>query len=341
MSQFIQRILFPTDFSSCAEGAYRHAAWLALRFGAELHVLHVVESEAAPERAWPEEPGTGHLQITLTDVCEDLGLPAPVEAGDDSLGDSWDDIELVETEVVGRDPAEAILDVAADEDVDLVVMGTHGRRGWRRGALGSVAEAVARRAPCPVLTVRPLDAPGGVAWPPRRVLAAVDGETLGLDAGGAVLYDDPVVPASVLWAARLAVAYGAPLDLLYVAPVARLTAVGPHADARARTEARQRLIGMSYMLRDALADDSVGGLRVHIAVRSGPTAETIDTVAAENGAHLLVVGTHGRQGAGRVLLGSVAETVTRTAPCPVLVVRNALTERDRPSAEAVHAKGVS
>ena len=80
MSPIIKRILFPTDYSPCAEGAYRHAAFLAERFGAELHVLHVVESEAAPAREWPEAPGTGRLQITMADVCEDLGLPAPADA---------------------------------------------------------------------------------------------------------------------------------------------------------------------------------------------------------------------------------------------------------------------
>ena len=342
MSQPIQRILFPTDFSPCAEGAYRHAAFLAERFGAELHVLHAVESEAAPERDWPEAPGTGHLRITMADVCQDLGLLAPV--CDEDAGDPFDLDGVVETEVVGRDPAEAILDVAVDEEADLVVMGTHGRRGWRRGVLGSVAEEVARHAPCPVLTVRPLDAPGGVAWPPRRVLAAVDGEAFGVDPDGVPREDvgAPTIPASVLWAARLAVAYGAPLDLLYVAPAARLTAAGPQADARARTEARQRLLGLSYALHDAIAEEPLAGrLRVHATVRQGPAAETIATVADENRAHLVTVGTHGRRGASRVLLGSVAEAVVRTAPCPVLVVRDALAEGGRELAEPSHVEATS
>ena len=77
----VHRILFPTDFSACAEGAYRHAAWLAERFGAELHVLHVVEDDVAPERDWPDAAGTGHLQISLADVCKDLGLPTPSPDG--------------------------------------------------------------------------------------------------------------------------------------------------------------------------------------------------------------------------------------------------------------------
>jgi nucleotide-binding universal stress UspA family protein len=142
----VRRILFPTDFSACAEGAFRHAAWLADRFGAELHVLHVVEDEA-PERAWPDTTGTGALQISVADVCEDLRLPPPAP-------EATFDVGVVEAEVAGHDVPGAVLDYAVDEEADLVVMGTHGRHGWRRGALGSVAEAVARRAPCPVLTLR-------------------------------------------------------------------------------------------------------------------------------------------------------------------------------------------
>lgn len=298
----IQRILFPTDFSACAERAYRHAAYLADRFGAELHVLHVVENEAAPERAWPDT--LGGVQITLADVYADLGLPLPTERADI---DPVDLIEVVETEVVGRKAAPTILDVAYDEEVDLIVMGTHGRTGWRRGVIGSVAEAVTRRAPCPVLTVRPTDAADG-PWPPTRVLVAVDVDQQ-LDE----------TPAAALWAARLAEAYHATLDLLHVTEPVVLGLDGPAEAAQARTLARHDLLDLAGALRDAMPR-----LPVHAVVRTGEAAPTIRAVVAEAGTHLVVVGTRGRRGAERALLGSVAEAVVRTAPCPVLVVRDAL-----------------
>jgi nucleotide-binding universal stress UspA family protein len=311
----VRRILFPTDFSACAEGAFRHAAWLADRFGAELHVLHVVEDEA-PERAWPDTTGTGALQISVADVCEDLRLPPPAP-------EATFDVGVVEAEVAGHDVPGAVLDYAVDEEADLVVMGTHGRHGWRRGALGSVAEAVARRAPCPVLTVRALGDVG--EWPPRRVLAAVDADAL----------DGGAVPPSVQWAAGFARAYHAGLELLHVAPPPHLTPSGPAEAARARRRARQALRALAEALRDGGAAPE----RVHVVARTGDPADLIAAAAGEAGVHLVAVGTHGRRGIGRVLLGSVAEAVVRTAPCPVLVVPDRLAEAERaPTARASAAR---
>ena len=310
----IQRVLFPTDFSACAEGAYRHAAWLADRFGAELHVLHVVEDPDAPERDWPEAAGTGHVRISLADVCEDLGLPLPPPAHD---YDPYDLVEVVEAEVVGRKAPDAILDYVHDEEIDMVVVGTHGRRGWRRGVLGSVAEAVARRAPCPVLTVRPLDAPGDGAWPPSRVLLAVDAVPYdGFDEGDA--------PTAARWAAGLSVAYHAPLEVVHVTSPAVAALGGAAESERVRTRAREAL----ETLADALRRETDSDLPVTVTVRTGDPADSVRAVAEEARTHLLVVGTHGRSGPGRALLGSVAEDLIRTAPCPVLVARDALAMPD-------------
>lgn len=309
----IQRILFPTDFSACAEGAYRHAAWLADRFGAELHVLHVVEDDSAPERDWPSASGLGHVRISLADVCEDLGLPLPPPAED---YDPYDLVEVVEAEVVGRRAPDAILEYVHDEEIDLIVLGTHGRRGWRRGVLGSVAEAITRRAPCPVLTVRPLDAPGEGEWPPHRVLLAVD--ALPIDG-----FDEDDVPAAARWAAQLAVAYHAPLEIVHVTSPAVLALGGPGEAGQVRTQARHAL----QALADTLRRDTDSDLPVTITVRTGDPADAIRAVAEEVRTHLLVVGTHGRRGPSRALLGSVAEALVRTAPCPVLVARDALAER--------------
>ncbi len=297
MTPTIQRILFPTDFSACAEGAYRHAAWLADRFGAELHVLHVVESDDAPVRDWPESAGTGHLRLSLADVAEQLGLPAPADAHDPT-----DVVEVVETEVVGPSAPEAILDYAHDEEVGLIVMGTHGRRGWQRSLLGSVAEQVLRKAPCPVLTVRPPETPVETAWPPGRVLLALD----------AVPADGAPLPAAARWAARLAVAYRAPLEIVHV--------VHPPDTLRVRERAGAAL----RALGERLAAGADAELTVTAALRGGDPVEAVRTLAAETRTHLVVVGTHARAGTTRVFAGSVAEDLARTAPCPVLVARDAL-----------------
>ena len=308
MPPTLDRILFPTDFSACAEGAYRHAAWLAERFDAELHVLYVVEDEAAPERAWPDTPGSGHVQISMADVADDLGLPEQLA---DQVAEPDSPIEVIETEVVGRKAPDAILDYVTDEEIELVVIGTHGRQGWRRGVIGSVAESVVRRAPCPVLTVRPLDAPGQGEWPPRRVLLAADALPTGAD---------EAVPTTARWAARLAVAYGARLDIVHVTTPIRVGVSRPSDAAQVRSREHQALLVLADQLRDEAGTD----LEIDVTVRSGDPATAIRTAAEEAGTHLLVVGTSARQGASRALLGSVAETLIRTAPCPVLVARDAL-----------------
>jgi nucleotide-binding universal stress UspA family protein len=99
-----------------------------------------------------------------------------------------------------------------------------------------------------------------------------------------------------------------------------LTPFGPEHAAKERTKARE-LLGL---LAEAIRSESGVSLRIDIAVRTGDPTETIRAVAAENGAHLVVVGSHGRQGVKRAVLGSVAESVLRTAECPVLVVPNDL-----------------
>jgi nucleotide-binding universal stress UspA family protein len=306
LSPLFQRILFPTDFSACAEGAYRHAAYLADRFGAELHVVHAVDDPAAPPRDWPEAPGTGEVRISLAEVCEDLGLPLPPPAED---YDPYDLVEVIEAEVIGTDPAGAILRYARDEEVDLIVMGTHGRQGWARGVLGSVAETVSRYAPCPVLTVRPLDAPGEAPWPPSKVLLALDEVP---EEGFAT------VPPVAARAARLAVAYQAPLEIVHVVPQLALDG-REEADAE-RLHVHRILSGLGSALRTG----PTSMLSVSVRVVTGDPAAAIAEVAEADGAHLLVVGTHARQGASRVLLGSVAEELVRTAPCPVLVSRDTL-----------------
>ncbi len=121
----VREILFPTDFSDVARQAGQTAAELARHFGARLHVLHVVgPSDPAPAPS------------ALRDAVEALG------AG----------LRSVEATASGS-AAREIVAYAARHGVDLIVIGTHGRTGVSRALLGSVAEAVVRRAACRVLTV--------------------------------------------------------------------------------------------------------------------------------------------------------------------------------------------
>lgn len=134
-----KKILFPTDFSHASDGALAHAATLARETGARLIILHVEE----PPMAY----GGGELYYGVPNP-DNAALIKMLQAVVPPI-----DVPYEHRLVVG-DPAGEVVRVAEDEGVDLIVMGTHGRTGLRRLLMGSVAEAVLRRAPCPVFTLK-------------------------------------------------------------------------------------------------------------------------------------------------------------------------------------------
>ena len=140
-----ERILLPTDGSEVAESAASHAMALAAATGARLHVLSVVDAEAIGI-VTPVALDLDEVRTSLRHASEEA--TAAVAEAAEAAG-----VDVVEAVEVGVPDGE-IRDYAATHDVDLVVMGTHGRTGAERMVLGSVAERVIRSAPCPVVTVR-------------------------------------------------------------------------------------------------------------------------------------------------------------------------------------------
>jgi nucleotide-binding universal stress UspA family protein len=137
-----EEILVPTDGSHAAEAAIEQAIGLAEQYGARIHALYVVDVNAYSTI----ETGTDVVLSSL----EKEGTEA-VEAIARAAGDAGVDVT---TEVVTGTPYRDILEYADERGVDLIVMGTHGRRGLDRYLLGSVTEKVVRSADVPVLTVR-------------------------------------------------------------------------------------------------------------------------------------------------------------------------------------------
>lgn len=139
------RILLPTDGSEASDRAVEQAVGLARETGAELHVLYVVEDiPQAPELMDDE------VEAQLREIGEEA-IDA-IRASADAAG-----VEVVAALREGV-PHETILEYADDADVDVVVMGTHGRSGLDRYLLGSVTERIVRTAEVPVLTVRMAEA---------------------------------------------------------------------------------------------------------------------------------------------------------------------------------------
>ena len=135
----IKKVLAPIDFSAYSDHAFEIAWSLARDYAGSLVLLHVVP----PPIVTPE---SGYVMSTLDESDEALKKLRQMKCAGPA----------VPVECVGRmgDAATEILDVARKSNCDLIVIGTHGRTGLRRLLMGSVAEAVLRNAPCPVLTVR-------------------------------------------------------------------------------------------------------------------------------------------------------------------------------------------
>ena len=145
----IRSILLPTDFSECAECALPYATQMARAAGARVICLHVVE---------PLMPPVGYAPVAeplpAVDVSEQLQQSAERELPRLAEREECAGLDVEEVIVHGEAAAE-IVRVAAERDVDLIVISSHGRTGLGRMLFGSTAESVVRHAHCPVLVVKP------------------------------------------------------------------------------------------------------------------------------------------------------------------------------------------
>lgn len=281
----IRRILFPTDFSERATRAFPQAASLARTYDAELHIVNVPETNHTPLKSLPVAPNV---------LDEWLENQSSVDAEDLKA------LTVVQRQMEGGRPAASLIEYVDAHDIDLVVMGTHGRRGVRRVLLGSVTEEVLRTAPCPILTVRePRENPS-----PRRILAPVD-------FSGAA-------ETAVQHATEIARTYDADLHLVHVVEeVTYPSAYGvdpPLIPKEGVVTQVEKSLGK-------MARENVGYDRVEVSALVGYAALTILDYVETHEVDLIVIATHGRTGLDRLLLGSVAERVLRRSPVPVFVVK--------------------
>jgi len=276
----MDRILVPLDRSTLAEAILPLAGALARAHKAELFLLEAVAAKAG--RAESEEREARVYLARLSERLQDRG------------------VSVVRVLVPHGKPDRAIAEAAAEHRVDLIAMTTHGRTGLSRLLVGSVAEAVVRHAPAPVLVVRSRPSRGGQI---RQVLVPLDGSEL----SAAIL---PVVE-------RLA----GPLEFV----IHLLHAIEPLPAAAAGMSARIEEI---QAFREQEAEgylDKVArtleaeGLAVRRVVRVGPAVEAIQRYALEAAIDLIAMTTHGRTGLSRLLFGSVAEQVLRAVAIPLVL----------------------
>lgn len=301
----LRRILVPTDFSLHARGAVQYALVLADRLGAEVRVLHVCSDGEHIGRLGALHEATdlaaAELEAASREDAEQQlqAFMAEVEA----------DTSAAVREVRFDDPFDAILRLS--ESFDLLVMGTHGRRGLERLVMGSLTEKVLRASSAPVVTYRwPKAAPMPRPGLPKRLLVPVD-------------FSEASRHALQL-GADLAARFEAELDVVHVVP--HVTAV-EGAEILVEAEGASKLPFERWTRTRATEDLEAFMSRTRALpsvtkhVELGDPGRTICRLAEEGGYDLVAMGTHGRQGVERWMMGSVAERVAREAPCPVLTTR--------------------
>lgn len=299
-------ILFATDFSPSSEAASQATRALAQHLGARVVCAHAV----GPRRAAPGERAAGNDDIEgfhavyreemtarsqrLQELADELGrhgIQATARLLDGAAGSV----------------PESVCAAAEDAHASLVIIGSHGRTGLTRLLLGSVAERVVRLCTTSALVARPplVEREGF-----RRVLVPTDfSETaeVALDQAATLAAPDAVIDILHCWQ----------LDEFADGMVEAPTANVPHDVASQRTAERAHHLGEALVRR-------LAPHKATFHLREGSPSSGILAFIEEQSApyDLVAVGTHGRTGMQRFLIGSVAESTVRYAPCSVLVARS-------------------
>jgi len=283
-----ESILLPVDGSEHATKIVHHAAELAQWTGATIQVVFVAD--------------TTRDSVTVVDGSV---VDALEREGETIIADAAETLEALGvdhgTDVVQGSPASTIVDYAERYNYDLIVLPTHGRTGISRYLLGSVTEKVVRLSDVPVLTAR-MQPDEQLTFPYENILIPTDGS-----------------PASTA-ATRHGLALAATLDAtVHTLSVVDDTSLGP--DVRSVLSADELERPATEAVEDVVTEaDEYDLVDVQTYVEHGSPAEVIQEYIETSEINAVVMGSSGRRGVNRILLGSVAEKTVRSAPVPVITV---------------------
>jgi len=301
----ISKILCPVDFFPASDAAVNYAVGLAANYDARIHLLHVVAPlvPTAYEYAIDttaimdsiEKNATEEMK-TLAARAKEAGVCADMEL---RIGDVYDQIkECIEAETP-----------------DLVVMGTHGRRGVERWFMGSTTEKLMRHSPVPLLTISASGEKVATAPRFRRILVTTD-------------FSDGTADA-LAHAFSVAQENDSRIMLLHVVHDATADVSGKYRDSLIK--------GVDKQLKDLISAEARNWCDVVICVKTGVPYRIILRTLEDEKVDLLVMNIHGKGMLDRALLGSTAERVVRAASCPVMLIppmKRKLKRRPRPGGRA-------
>jgi nucleotide-binding universal stress UspA family protein len=281
----IQRILCPVDFFPASLRAVDYAIGLAQKYGAKLHLLHVVS---------PILYSTEQYAFTVSDIIDSMKKQSArkmkkLERKARAAG------LTIYTDVRTGEVKREIESAVRATKADILVMGTHGRRGMEKWFLGSVTERMLRRSPIPVLTLR---GSKKARTTTTRILVTTDFSE-GTD-------------NALNYALSIARANKARLTLLHVLEETRAV-ISPQYRKEITEGVRRELL-------QRILADAQGPPDIDTAVEAGTPYHIILRLLKKERIDLLVMNTHGKGMLHRALLGSTSERVVRAADCPVMLI---------------------
>lgn len=293
MKSRFERIVIPTDFSETAQTAIDLGTQLAAYYKSEVDLVNAIDATVYAYAGYPFASLSKELLTGAESALKKVKLPGSISE---------------KRFVLSGNPATEIVEHAKRHKADLVVMGTHGHGAVARFLLGSVADRVLHHAPCPVMITKK---PKGTvkhkkskAKPFSRVLFPTD------------------FSKTATQALNRAIAITEDMDAeLYVLHVVDDSLITTHVDDERKIILKElRRHALDEMQKQLPAElmqhfDTIG------AVNRGEPGKAICAFAETHHCDLIVMGSHGRTGLNRVLLGSVADKVVRRAKCAVLIER--------------------
>lgn len=293
----IATVLVPIDFSAPSIEALHYAAALVTKVGAQLHVVHVSETDfSAPGPSSPDgDPTASDAEIArlLKQRLEAAGCESLAAIFHGRTGRAFDQICRLAREI----------------KVDLIVMSTHGRTGLKRLFLGSNAERVVQHSSSPVLVVR-------------------QGDRERVDDGRKLRIQTILVPTDfsasskegLSYAVELAGHFGARVILFHSFTIPEILAADPYAAGYVQVSPEEPRTEAEEQMQEFVKQIDFRGVPFETEMAMGHPAEEICGYAEQQKVDLIVTSTHGRTGLMHVLIGSVAEHIVRYAHTPVLVV---------------------
>ena len=307
MEKLVHRIVFATDFSACSFKAFGYALAWARFFEAQLKIVHVVRN---------------YSSLDIEEAIVYVNVEEQIQAARERLEKyaSWGKgyVPDVQFELLLGIPENQVCQFALDKQGDLIIMGAHGWSGLDRVLMGSIAERVVCKAPCPVLVVPAredlsfewADLPETVkiempSLTSGHLLIPIDFSDCSLDAFeyGTVLAKSCDTVVSLLHVVE-PLSYSLDFNLSH-----------PIEDKQLRRQVESRLSKLTTVLtKEELRAD------YHLADK--PAVESILKGIVDTKASLVVMGTHGRRGLSRLVMGSVTAGVLRRSFCPILTVKS-------------------